>query len=84
MDLKSKRKQIDKLDNKLIKILETRFKIAREIADWKKSKNIKIKDKNRENEIIAKYKKSNLPKSFINELCNLLFSGDENGRHYCC
>ncbi len=52
------RNKIDNIDNKLIKLLEERFEIAIEIANYKKSNNIPIIQKDRENIILNKVKKT--------------------------
>ena len=49
--LDKKRKQIDKIDKKIIKLLELRFKLIRELILWKRKNNIALEDLKRENEI---------------------------------
>ncbi len=46
------RKQIDKIDKKIIKLFEKRMDIARHVGEYKKEQNIEILDKEREKEII--------------------------------
>jgi len=69
----NKRREIDKIDSKLIKLLEKRFKIVSQMKFWKNKKRIKIEDKSRERQIKNNYMKSNLPKSFVNGFFDLLF-----------
>lgn len=52
------RNKIDNIDNQLIKLLEKRFEIAIEIANYKKYNNIPILQKDRENIILNKVKKT--------------------------
>jgi len=52
MTLFNIRKKIDKIDDKIIDLLEKRFLLAKEVKKFKK----KIKDKKREEEILSKIK----------------------------
>jgi chorismate mutase len=61
------RKQIDVIDSKITLFLEKRFRITREI-----SKQDKVRDKKREEEIICNVQKSNLNKSFVKKLFKLI------------
>lgn len=49
------RKKINKIDKKLIKLLEQRLDIVEEIKIYKKENNIKIYDSEREKIIFQKY-----------------------------
>lgn len=50
--LKKLRKEIDKIDVELVKILAKRFKIARQIRQYKKTNKLPLIDKKRENYIL--------------------------------
>ena len=52
--LEKLRKEIDKIDNDLIKIIAKRFKITERVRDFKKENNLPIEDKNREAQILEK------------------------------
>jgi len=54
LDLNAIRQQIDEVDSKLAEALETRLNLIMQIADYKKSKGIPVKDKARENVVIEK------------------------------
>lgn len=54
MELKQKREEIDKIDREIIGLLAKRFSIAKEIAKIKKSHNLPIQNKEREEEVIQK------------------------------
>lgn len=71
-ELKKFRKQIDKIDQKIINLLENRFLISQKIAEFKK--NSKIKNSLREQEILnnwhSKIKISSI--EFTNKIVNLI------------
>ncbi len=68
------RNDINELDNQLLKILEKRFRLCREIGKSKLKNGFSIEDKQREKEIIQlKYEENNLPKDFIEDFFNLIF-----------
>ena len=48
------RSKIDKCDNKILNLLDDRFKIALKIGKLKKDKNLLIEHKDRENEILKR------------------------------
>lgn len=50
--LKKYRKQIDKIDKKLIKLFEKRMEISKSIGEYKKEHNMEIFDSEREKEIL--------------------------------
>ena len=52
--LDTKRRELDKIDNELIKLIEERMNIVKEVGRYKKENNIKIYDSSREQEIIEK------------------------------
>lgn len=54
------RKEIDKIDSEIAKLLEKRFEICFEIGDFKSKNNIETEDKSREKEIIEKIERTDL------------------------
>ncbi len=74
MTLESYRQQLNEIDEELIRLLEKRFEISKQIGQWKKQNNKPIEDLEREKQIIeSKTKLSQLPKQFIKELFQLIF-----------
>ncbi len=67
------RKKINKLDSKLIKILEKRFEVCKKIGKYKSKRGILILDKKREKEIIKNLcEKTNLSRDFVKKLLCLI------------
>ena len=64
MELKIYRKQLDKIDSQVIKLLEKREKISKKIGPYKKKNKIKIQDKSREKQILKKLNKNYLKHIF--------------------
>lgn len=54
------RKEIDKIDSEIARLLEKRFEICSEIGDFKTKNNIETEDKSREKEIFEKIERTNL------------------------
>lgn len=54
LDLETIRKEIDKMDKQLAEVLENRLQLVMQVAAYKKAKGLPVKDKNREEKIIAK------------------------------
>lgn len=54
--LKDFRKNIDKIDGKILKLLADRFTIVKKIGKYKRFNGVKIFDKERENQILNKIK----------------------------
>lgn len=54
LNLEDIRKEIDKMDQQLAEVLEKRLQLVMDVAAYKKSKGMPIKDKNREAKVIAK------------------------------
>ena len=78
-ELKTFRGKIDKIDNKILALLEKRFGFSGKIKKYKSKNNLPIEDKKREKEILAsKIKKSSLSDNFTRKLFNLIF--DESKR----
>ncbi|MBI2559398.1 chorismate mutase [Candidatus Woesearchaeota archaeon] len=64
--LKSYRKKIDIIDKKIVKLLMSRFELARQISIYKKWNKLEIIDKKRERQVINNIKKfSNKHKKFV-------------------
>ena len=74
MTLEQYRQQLNEIDKELIKLLEKRFEISKQIGVWKKQNNKPVEDLERERQIIEnKLQQSQLPKEFIEELFQLIF-----------
>lgn len=82
LDLDNIRQQIDKVDHQLAAILEARLNLVLQVADYKKSQGLPVKDKAREAKVIAKtvsylenqkYKNAvgNIMRSIIEQACIL-------------
>ena len=54
------RKEIDKIDSEIARLLEKRFEICSEIGDFKSKNNIETEDKSREKKIIEKIERTDL------------------------
>lgn len=54
LDLESIRKEIDKVDQQLADVLESRLHLVMQVAAYKKSKGLPVKDKAREAKVISK------------------------------
>jgi len=59
MDIKSLRDKIDSIDKEILKLLNQRAEIAREIGEIKLSNSMEILDKKREKSIIRRIKALN-------------------------
>lgn len=74
--LEKLRKKIDKLDEKLLKLLARRLFLSKKIGEIKKDKNLKIKQIEREKEITKRMlnfgKKFGIKKKFVLSLIRLL------------
>lgn len=53
------RKDINDIDGKVIKLLNERFSLSKEVGSYKRAHGIKVFDKDREKEILEKIKKEN-------------------------
>lgn len=74
------RKKIDKIDREIIALLEKRFLITKEIIKYKREKEIKVRDKVREEEIIKKLSKGKkLDKSLVKKIYKLIFQFSRKG-----
>lgn len=52
--IKKLRNEIDILDNKIMELLDTRYKISKQIGEVKATQNIQVLDSNREDLILSK------------------------------
>tara|TARA_Y100000310_G_C20449734_1_gene700089 strand:+ start:588 stop:848 length:261 start_codon:yes stop_codon:yes gene_type:complete len=69
------RQQLNTLDEALMKILEKRFEVCRNIGRFKKEQALLIEDSKREQEIIeSKIENSNLSPVFIGDLFKLVLT----------
>jgi monofunctional chorismate mutase len=78
-ELKEMRKQIDKIDEEILILLNKRIQLCMQIAEIKKKANLQLEDHNRENEIfqrVGRFKPvfeeiirlcKNIEKTIINE-----------------
>ena len=69
--LKKYRKEIDKIDNNLARLLLNRLKVVKKVGDFKKKHKIEIINKNREKEILQKVQnkaKSKKEKDYLNNI----------------
>lgn len=77
MKLEELRRDIDKIDQELVQLFHTRFKIVEEIAKLKGELEVSIEDNAREKEVVENYKKAaegKLDAGFVEELVNLILS----------
>ena len=73
--LEDYRTKIDKIDRKIISLLEKRFKVVEGIKKYKAKNNLPVEDKKREQKIInSKAKNSSLSKDFITKFFTIIFS----------
>ncbi|GIW62668.1 MAG: hypothetical protein KatS3mg090_0494 [Patescibacteria group bacterium] len=76
-ELMSLRSKLDKIDEKLLKVLNQRFNITRQIGKLKAEKNLPEQDKNRENEKLQQLatlaKEFKIDQEFIQKLYRLIF-----------
>ena len=68
MNLEELRKEIDKVDEAIVDLLQKRMDISKEIGEIKKSKDVPVKDEEREREILDKVPEK--LKSIFNEIIN--------------
>jgi len=76
-NMENLRKKIVKIDQKIVKLLGERMKVAKKIGDIKKKAGIPIWDKQKENELRKLHdeagKKDGLTPKFINKLFDVVF-----------
>ena len=70
--MKDLRQQIDQIDRKIIKLLAERMDLVKEIAKFKKTSELRIQDKKREQEVLKNLKEfgktKKLSPKFIEEV----------------
>ena len=68
------RREIDHLDNELVKLLFKRFGLTKKIRRYKKANNLPVMDKLREKRILQeKIGSSGLPRKFVHDLYKIIF-----------
>lgn len=67
-DLETLRKEIDKINIELTKLLEKRFDLTNKVGEYKSENNISVENKNREKEILQ-----SLPKGIYSQYINNIF-----------
>ncbi|MGM5484040.1 MAG: chorismate mutase [Nanobdellota archaeon] len=77
MEIQEARQNIDKIDNKIVKLLAKRMSFMPEIAIYKKKQEKSITNPEREKQILNKKrniaKENNLNPGFIENIFNLIF-----------
>lgn len=63
MKLDSLRKRIDEIDKDLLRLLELRFQVVKEIGTYKKEHNLPILDEKREKEVLEMKKEQLINKA---------------------
>ncbi len=74
MSLKSLRSSIDKIDRKILRLLERRFEIVKGIADLKATEDLEIQDDEREKEVQLNWRNSRgkLDPVFVQRLMRII------------
>jgi chorismate mutase len=73
-ELADLRKDIDFLDNEIMKFLVRRFEITKKVRRYKKANKLPVMDKAREEHIVReKIENSGLPRKFIKDFYKLIF-----------
>ncbi|RLG59565.1 MAG: chorismate mutase [Candidatus Hydrothermarchaeota archaeon] len=72
MSIDRLRKQIDEIDEEILTLIAKRMQKAKKIGEIKRTKGLKIKDNEREREVIEKWKRKakelNLSKEFVEKI----------------
>ncbi|MFQ5891240.1 MAG: chorismate mutase [Candidatus Methanofastidiosia archaeon] len=68
--MKELRERIDEIDIRILRLLEERMTVVDEIAEIKKSNNLEIEDREREEEIVKNKKSRILKKEEIEKIFN--------------
>jgi chorismate mutase len=70
----SLRKEIDVIDNEIMKLLVKRFELTKKIRRYKKENNLPVMDKVREEHIVQeKTGSSGLPRKFVKDFYKVIF-----------
>jgi chorismate mutase len=73
-DLDNWRREIDSVDNEIMKLLVKRFEITKKIRIYKKANNLPVMDKQREEHVLReKTGSSGLPRQFIQDFYKIIF-----------
>ncbi len=74
MSLKSLRSSIDKIDRKILRLLERRFEIVKGIAELKATEDLEIQDDEREKEVKRNWSSSSgkLDPKFVQRLIRII------------
>ncbi len=69
-ELQKMRETIDKIDEKIVSLLEERLKIAHEVGKYKRKRSINIEDSSREKEVLSRVEKlaRDLNKDFLTDI----------------
>ncbi len=68
------RREIDSVDNEIMKLLCKRFEITKKIRRYKKANNLPVMDKERERQILQeKTGSSGLPRKFVKDFYKIVF-----------
>lgn len=79
-EIEKQRKEIDKIDSQLVKLLEKRWNAARKIGKAKRKKGLEYYDQEREDQILEKVSgKTKLEKEFIREIFSKIMEYCRNG-----
>lgn len=72
MSMDKLRKQIDEIDEEILTLIAKRMQKAKKIGEIKRTKGLRIKDNEREREVIEKWKRKagelNLSKEFVEKI----------------
>ncbi|BDC19727.1 chorismate mutase [Acidianus sp. HS-5] len=77
-ELENLRKEIEEIDENIIKLLARRFQVSQEIGKIKKEKGLPITDENRESKVkenwITFARKYGIPETFVESFLTMIFS----------
>jgi prephenate dehydrogenase/chorismate mutase len=83
IDLNTLRKQLDSVDEKIVKLLEERFMITDRVALYKDAHKIPLTDKGREDEVMEKIRDTvshGILKEHISDIYEMIFSLNKTAR----
>jgi chorismate mutase len=84
MEIKKIRKEIDKIDDKILTLLSKRKNLVKDIARLKKELKIPIFDKKREEQIIErlkiKSKENNLDENFVISIYDIILKNSKDAQ----
>lgn len=81
-DIVKYRREIDNIDRDIIKLIEERISLSKEIGQVKRENSIAIQDDERETSIREELKQKTrlLKKSDVDEICTILFKISKNNQ----